>query len=158
MSSCDLDCDDNDALTIGDDDNDGYLSCIDDCDDTDGLSFPGASETCEDGVDQDCDGFDQSCILSVGDACSNDIDCDTGYCGPATGTCATLSSITISALDQEYTGNLGGISSADAMCASQASSYGFSGGWVIIIIYSGCSRSVPVFYWLMGLSLGLVGK
>jgi hypothetical protein len=44
------DCDDSDATTYGDDDGDGYMSCLDDCDDTDAALNPG--------VDNDADGFD----------------------------------------------------------------------------------------------------
>lgn len=75
------DCDDADAASTGDDDADGYLSCVDDCDDTDAAINPGvdadadtfsvcddcddadaainpdATETYYDGVDSNCDGW-----------------------------------------------------------------------------------------------------
>ena len=53
-----VDCNDSDPTTIGDDDLDGYYSCIDDCDDTDYNTNPGALDTWYDGVDQNCDGLD----------------------------------------------------------------------------------------------------
>jgi hypothetical protein len=75
-STCDLDCDDNDALrspdfseicddlidndcdpTTSDDldfDADGF-NCTDDCNDDDPLTYPGAPEICDDNLDQDCD-------------------------------------------------------------------------------------------------------
>ncbi len=59
-----LDCDDTDASSIGDDDGDGYFSCIDDCDDSDNFSYPGAPEVFNDGIDQDCDGMDYSIMSS----------------------------------------------------------------------------------------------
>jgi hypothetical protein len=37
------DCDDADATTMGDDDGDGFYSCVDDCDDTDEFTYPGAA-------------------------------------------------------------------------------------------------------------------
>ena len=49
-----LDCDDTDATTTGDDDNDGFLSCADDCDDTDLSINPGMDEIYYDGIDQNC--------------------------------------------------------------------------------------------------------
>lgn len=69
------DCDDTDATTTGDDDNDGFLSCGDDCDDTDVSINPGMMETYYDGVDQNCvagDEFDQD---GDGDLIAG-IDCD----------------------------------------------------------------------------------
>ena len=59
------DCDDLDSTTIGDDDGDGYLSCVDDCDDGDASSYLNAPEICGDGIDQDCDGVDLDCQYSV---------------------------------------------------------------------------------------------
>jgi hypothetical protein len=56
-----LDCDDTDATTVGDDDGDGYYSCVNDCDDDDSTSNPAGTEICGDGIDQDCSGSDQSC-------------------------------------------------------------------------------------------------
>ena len=52
-----LDCDDTNSSTIGDDDGDGYYSCVDDCDDTNASVFPSAPEFC-DAVDWDCNGLD----------------------------------------------------------------------------------------------------
>ena len=48
------DCNDDDATSLGDNDADGFMSCIDDCDDTDATINPGATESYYDGVDQDC--------------------------------------------------------------------------------------------------------
>ena len=61
-STCDIDCDDNDPNTVGDDDGDGFYVCEDDCDDTDADVNPDAEEIWYDGIDGDCDGandFDQ---------------------------------------------------------------------------------------------------
>ena len=56
------DCDDNDPLYQGDDDGDGFSSCVDDCDDDDANINPSATEIWYDGIDQNCDwlsDFDQ---------------------------------------------------------------------------------------------------
>ena len=61
-TTCDRDCDDTDAATIGDDDGDGFYVCEDDCDDTDAAVNPDEEEVYYDGIDANCDGlsdFDQ---------------------------------------------------------------------------------------------------
>ena len=58
------DCDDSDPTINGDDDLDGYLSCVDDCDDLNWEINPGITDICEDGIDQDCDGMDMPCSPS----------------------------------------------------------------------------------------------
>ncbi len=55
-----MDCDDDDDTTFGDDDGDGFYSCVDDCDDTDEFTYPGAAfndSTTECLTDADGDGY-----------------------------------------------------------------------------------------------------
>ena len=57
-----IDCDDNDAAIVGDDDGDGFSYCSGDCDDDDANINPSATEVWYDGIDQNCDSlsdFDQ---------------------------------------------------------------------------------------------------
>ena len=49
-----MDCDDNDANTVSDDDGDGYYVCDDDCDDTDVASTLDI-DVWYDGIDSDRD-------------------------------------------------------------------------------------------------------
>ena len=58
-TTCDGDCNDNDAsLNLDDVDQDGYSTCDGDCDDSNVLFNPMAFESyCADGVDNDCDGL-----------------------------------------------------------------------------------------------------
>ena len=72
-----MDCDDTNPSTIGDDDADGYYSCVDDCDDTNVLVNPTAEEIC-DGIDNDCD---QEIDEEVGEVYYTDSDLD-GYGDP----------------------------------------------------------------------------
>jgi large repetitive protein len=106
------DCDDSDNTVNGTDlDGDGISSCEGDCDDTDSTS--------------------SSC--PIGSPCSSNQDCDTNYCGIVTNTCVELTEVVLSALDAEYSGDLGGISGANSLCSSQAATYGHSGEWVALL-------------------------
>jgi len=114
----------------------GHVALGGDCDDTDTSYSPGAAQAC-DGTDRDCDGTvdgdtngdgtPEGC--PDGSNCADHTDCDSGYCGPTSATCVTLDPIVISALTDDYNGNMGGLSGADALCAADASAHGFSGTW-----------------------------
>lgn len=69
------DCDDGDANSVGDDDYDGYYSCIDDCDDSDYDINPSIAETHYDGVDNNCDSTDEFDQDGDGDNIAS-FDCD----------------------------------------------------------------------------------
>lgn len=69
------DCDDSDASTIGDDDEDGFSACADDCDDTDPDLNPAAVETYYDGIDENCNPADEFDADGDGDNIA-DFDCN----------------------------------------------------------------------------------
>ncbi|MBW1808577.1 MAG: hypothetical protein JRJ87_10320 [Deltaproteobacteria bacterium] len=69
-----------------DSDNDGYTTCDGDCDDNDATVHPGAYEDC-DNIDNNCDGIvDEGC----GQSCQTNDDCQYGVC--CEGTCADIAS------------------------------------------------------------------
>ena len=75
------DCDDNDPGQNGDDqDGDGLSSCEGDCDDQDATTHPGAADVCDGVTDNDCDGVaDPQEADGDGDGASLcDSDCDDG--------------------------------------------------------------------------------
>ena len=82
----------------------------------------------------DCDDSSSANVLCAdGQTCTADASCDSGYCGPASGTCIQLTEIVVSGLLNERDGNMGGISGANALCAADATSSGVTGTWVAFL-------------------------